>query len=445
MRNILIIGAGLSAPSLIKYLLDFSNSNVWKLTVADLTLEAAQKKIGNHPNGKAIRLDVQNSAQRRSEISNADMVISMLPAHFNAMLAADCIEFKKDLVTPSYVSDDMKRLDEKARQANVLLMNEIGVDPGLDHISAMQTIDKIKEKGGELLSFKSFTGGLVAPEFDNNPWGYKFTWNPRNVVLAGQGVAKFIEQGLYKYLPHHQLFRRLESLSIPGYGEFEGYANRDSIKYRELYGLHKIPTIYRGTLRRPGYCKAWDIFVQLGITDDSYSIEGSENLTYRQFIDSFLEFSAAESIESKLCRYLKINEDSIELEKLTWLGLFEDKKIGLKKATPAQILQHLLEEKWKFEPGDKDMIVMCHKFEYRLHNDIYQIKSYLVAIGEDQPYTAMANTVGLPLGIIVKLILNGNIKKKGVQIPISKDIYGPTLKELEQYKICFHDEEKLMT
>ncbi len=442
MRKILLIGAGLSSSSLIRYLLEQSAINNWQLTVGDLSLELAQKKIGDYPNGKAICFDVNNAEQRKSEIKKADIVISMLPKHFHSIVALNCIEFKKNLVTPSYVSDDIKMLDRKARQAGVLLMNEIGVDPGLDHLSAMYNIDKIKEKGGELISFKSFTGGLIAPEFDNNPWRYKFTWNPRNVVMAGRGVAKFIENGQYKYIPYHQLFGRTEILSILNYGEFEGYANRDSVKYREIYGLHNIPTIYRGTLRRPEFCKAWNIFVQLGLTDDSYIIEDSETMTYQQFINSFLPDRSLESVKIKLCQYLDVAENSDEIEKLSWLDLFDDKKIGLKNATPAQILLHLLEQKWKLDPGDRDMIVMHHIFDYRLKNKNYQLTSSLVVIGEEQPYTAMANTVGLPVGIIVKLIINSKIKLTGVQIPTAKEVYEPALKDLEKFGICFVDEEK---
>ncbi len=232
----------------------------------------------------------------------------------------------------------------------------------------MKVLDEIRDQGGKMLVFESFTGGLVAPESDNNPWNYKFTWNPRNVVLAGQGsAAKFYQEGRYKYIPYNKLFRRTETIEIEGYGKFEGYANRDSLGYREVYRLNEIPTIYRGTLRRPGYCRAWDAFVQLGATDDSYVLEGSEDMTYRQFINSFLPYNPNDSVELKLKHYLRLWDDSPIFEKLEWLGIFSEKKVGLKDATPAQILQKILEEKWSLDPDDKDMLVMWHKFGFELN------------------------------------------------------------------------------
>jgi len=291
-----------------------------------------------------------------------------------------------------------------------------------------------------MLGFESFTGGLVAPENDNNPWNYKFTWNPRNVVLAGQGQAvKFIQEGQYKYIPYQKLFRRTEIIEIEGYGRFEGYANRDSLRYRSIYGLEDIKTIYRGTLRRVGFCRAWDVFVQLGATDDSYIMEGSETMTHRQFINSFLAYNLHDSVEIKLMQYLHIDQDSELMEKLKWLGIFDNTIIGLKNATPAQILQNILEKKWSLDEGDKDMIVMWHKFNYELDGKKHQRESSLVVLGDDSHHTAMAKTVGLPLAIATRLILEGKINLKGVIIPIHKQIYEPVLNELKQYGINFKD------
>ena len=242
----------------------------------------------------------------------------------------------------------------------------MGVDPGIDHMSAMRVINRIREQGHELLCFETFTGGLIAPESDNNPWNYKITWNPRNVVLAGQGgPARFIQEGTYKYIPYHRLFRRTEIIDIEGYGKFEGYANRDSLKYIEKYNLQDVPTVYRGTLRRPGFCRAWDVFVQLGATDDSFTLQNTEDMTYKEFINSFLYYSLEDPVRTKLYQYMHIDQDSDVREKLEWLGIFSDEKIGLKNATPAQILEQLICEKWALEPGDKDMLVMWHKFIYR--------------------------------------------------------------------------------
>lgn len=442
MKNIFIIGAGRSSSSLIKYMLDHADEMDWNITVGDISRELAESKIKGHPRAKAIEFDVKSDIHRLREISAADIVVSMLPAFMHVDVAKDCVGLNKHMVTASYVSDEMKALDEEAKKAGVVLMNEIGVDPGIDHLSAMQVLDKIREKGGKMLLFESFTGGLVAPEYDNNPWGYKFTWNPRNVVLAGQGgAAKFIQEGTYKYIPYHKLFRRTERMEIGEYGWFEGYANRDSLKYRSVYGLEDIPTIYRGTLRRPGYCKAWDIFVQLGLTDDSYVIEDSENMTYREFINLFLAYNPNDSVELKVKHYLKIDDDSFIMEKLEWLGLFTDTKIGLKKATPAQILQHILEQKWSLDKDDKDMIVMWHKFGYELNGSKKQLESSMVVIGDDQTYTAMAKTVGIPVAIATKLILNGTIQTPGVHVPIIKEIYEPMLAELSEFGIHFYEKE----
>jgi saccharopine dehydrogenase-like NADP-dependent oxidoreductase len=441
MKHIFIIGAGRSATSLIDYLLKYSSSENWKVTVGDLTKELAENKIKGHPNGRAIAFDIQNNVQREEEIKNADIVVSMLPAHMHIPVAKDCVNFKKHMVTASYVSKEMQALDKDARDAGVLLLNEIGVDPGIDHMSAMKIIDEIRAKGGKVTAFESFTGGLLAPESEkNNPWKYKFSWNPRNVVLAGQGIVKFIQENKYKYIPYHRVFRRTEIVEIEGYGKFEGYANRDSLKYREIYGLEDVKTIYRGTFRRPGFCKAWDIFVQLGATDDSYTVEGSENMTYREFFNSFLAWHSADTVELKLMHYMKLDQDDVEiLEKLEWLDIYKNTRIGIKDATPAQILQHILEQKWTLQPEDRDMIVMWHKFDYELDGKEGKAESSLVVTGEDRVNTAMSKTVGLPAAIATRMILNNKINAKGVVIPVSKEIYQPCLQELEEYGVNFNE------
>ncbi|WBX71740.1 saccharopine dehydrogenase family protein [Tenacibaculum retecalamus] len=439
MRNILIIGAGRSCSSLIKYLLDKSTSENLHLTIGDVSIENATSIINNHKNATAIELDVFNAAQRTEAVKNADIVISMLPARFHIEVAKDCINYNKHMVTASYVSDEMKALDEQAKTKGLVFMNEIGLDPGIDHMSAMQIIDKIHDKGAKMLLFESFTGGLVAPESDTNLWNYKFTWNPRNVVLAGQGgAAMFIQENTYKYIPYHKLFRRTEFLNIDGYGKFEGYANRDSLKYRSIYNLENVPTMYRGTIRKVGFSRAWNVFVQLGMTDDSYTIENSKNLSYRDFTNLFLAYSPTDSVELKFRSYLKIDQDDIMWDKFLELDIFNaDKKISLANATPAEILQEILSEKWTLEADDKDMIVMHHKFGYEDKQEKYQIESSMVIKGDDQTYTAMAKTVGLPVAMATLRILNGNITTPGVQLPITKEVYAPILKELEEYGITF--------
>jgi saccharopine dehydrogenase-like NADP-dependent oxidoreductase len=381
-------------------------------------------------------------SQRQDAIQKADIVISMLPAHLHIEVAKDCIAYKKHMVTASYISDAMQDLDALAKENNLIFMNEIGLDPGIDHMSAMKVIDEIKVKGGKMLLFESFCGGLVAPESDTNLWNYKFTWAPRNVVLAGQGgAAKFLQEGTYKYIPYCTLFRRTEFLEVEGYGKFEAYSNRDSLKYLDVYGLNDVLTLYRGTIRRVGFSKAWNMFVQLGMTDDSYVMENSENMSYRQFVNSFLPYHPTDSVEIKMRLILKIDQDDIMWDKLLELDLFNPHKIvGLKDATPAQILEKILSDSWTLQPNDKDMIVMYHKFGYELDGKKQQIDSKMVCLGEDQTYTAMAKTVGLPVAMATLLILNGKIKTPGVQLPIREEVYLPILKELEEYGVVFKEQ-----
>ena len=442
MKKIVIFGAGRSSTSLIEYLLSIAEEQNLLITLLDYNEELAKSKINNHKFGEAHFIDANNPNERLKFIKESQLVISMLPAHMHLGIVKDAIHEKVHVITPSYVTEEIRSLNADAQNNDVLILNEMGLDPGIDHMSAKKIIDEIEDNGGKLTGFESFTGGLVAPESDDNPWNYKFTWNPRNVVLAGQGgAAKFIQEGKYKYIPYNKLFRRTEIIEIEGYGKFEGYANRDSLRYRSVYGLNEIPTMYRGTLRKIGFCRAWNVFVQLGLTDDSYVIEGSENMTNRDFIYSFLAYNPHDSVELKLRHYLGIEQDDYIWEKLVWLGLFEDKKIGLKNATPAQILQKILQNKWSLREEDKDMIVMWHKFNFSQKGVDKEIRSHMVYIGKDTQFTAMSDTVGLPLGIAAKLLLSGKIKDRGVKLPIEREIYLPVLSELEQLGITFEEKE----
>ena len=443
MREILIVGAGKSTSVLINYLLEQAGKEDLFLRIGDIDLENAKKACNNNSKCEAFELDVFNAESREPAIKRADIVISMLPARFHIEVAKDCVKFEKNMVTASYISDEMKALDEEVKSKGLVFMNEIGVDPGIDHMSAMQVIDKIRDKGGKMLLFESFTGGLVAPESDNNLWNYKFTWNPRNVVVAGQGgVAEFIQEGKYKYIPYHRLFRRTEFLEIKGHGKFEGYANRNSLKYQSIYGLENALTLYRGTIRKVGFSRAWNMFVQLGMTDDSFQMKDSEDMSYRDFINSFLPYSPSDSVELKVRHNLKIDQDDIMWDKLIELDLFNpNKKIGIKNATPAQALQKILMDKWSLSHDDKDMIVMYHKFGYELNGEKKQIDSTMVHIGENQSNTAMAKTVGLPVAMATIMILNGEIETPGVQLPIRKEVYGPLLKKLEAHGIKFEEKE----
>ena len=444
MQTVLILGAGLSSTTLIKYFLDHSQHQ-WKIRVGDIHLNNAVDRLNGHPDGEAFRFDVHDPVQRRKEVEQASIVISMLPARMHHLVAECCVELGRDMVTASYLSPAIRALDQEARKKGIVLMNECGVDPGIDHMSAMQMINSIRDEGLDLKAFESSTGGLVAPGYENNPWRYKFTWNPRNVVLAGSDGARFLHNGKFKYIPYHKVFSRIETIRVPNLGAFEVYGNRDSLTYRETYGLHNLKTMFRGTIRRPGFCEAWDIFVQLGATDDTYIMEQTEEMTYRDFINSFMAYRTDIPVEQKLLNYLGLERDSDMMERLRWLGIFDDTRIGISGLTPAKILQKILEEKWQLEPNDKDMIVMQHQFDFEKEGSWKKRYSTMVCIGQDTKHTAMSMTVGLPLAMVARRILEGDYREKGVQLPIQPEIYNPVLDELKEYGISFTEEEVIVS
>lgn len=441
MSRILIIGAGRSSSSLIDYLLLNAKQHAWHITIADANKQTVESKIAKYMDvASAVEFDVHNTVLREQLISNADLVVSMLPAFMHGDVAKDCVRLGKHLATASYVSTEMKELDAEAKKKNLLLLNECGLDPGIDHASAMKVIHELHDKGAKITGFKSFCGGLVAPESNDNPWGYKFSWNPRNVILAGQGTAQFIEEGHLKFIPYNRIYTQIETIEVDGYGKFDAYANRDSIGYKEPYGLDEASTMLRGTLRFPGYCKAWNVFVKLGLTDDSYKIKHADSLTYTDLLQSFLP-KGKTSVKEKLIQFMGKDIDDDVINKLEYLELFSNKPIKLKEGSPAELLQNLLEEKWLLKHGDKDMIVMQHQFEYELRGASKKLNSSLVVIGDDEVHTAMAKTVGLPLAITIKNFLTGKFKLYGVQIPIVKEIYEPMLEELEALGIIFVEKE----
>jgi saccharopine dehydrogenase-like NADP-dependent oxidoreductase len=439
-ENILILGAGKSTPVLIEYLLRSAKNKSRQVILADISREAAESKVKDHPPAIAKALDIKNETERKKLIQQADVVISMLPPNFHAAVAADCVEASKHFFSASYTSTDIKKLESKIKEKNLFFLNECGLDPGLDHMSAMRLMDREREKGHIITLYKSFCGGLMAPEHADNPWNYKLTWNPRNVVLAGQGVSSFIRNGFYKFIPYHMLFKRIEKVHFPELGTYEGYPNRDSLSYREIYGLDQIPTILRGTLRTQGFCQAWNVLVQLGLTDDSYELNLPEGFTYRMLTNTFLPYDPNNSVEDKIKILLPDVTDAI-LEKLGWLGLFDESPMALRKGSPAVILQHLLEEKWKLNPKDKDMVLMQHQLDVVVGDKKKRIVSSLIVKGDDQTYTAMAKTVGLPLGIAVDLFLEGEFTRRGLLIPTRKDIYSPILKRLKAVGIAFEERE----
>jgi saccharopine dehydrogenase-like NADP-dependent oxidoreductase len=441
-NSILILGAGRSSSSLINYLLDQAKIYSWQITVGDFSEQAAKDRIGNAAQAKAIRFDITDTESSSKAIASADVVVSLIPAHLHPLVAKICLAEKKHLLTASYVSDEMKSFHEEAQKKGLLFLNECGLDPGIDHMSAMQVIDKIKADGGKLTSFESFTGGLIAPDTDpENPWRYKFTWNPRNVVMAGQSTAKYLQEGQYKFIPYQQLFQRITPVTVPGFGEYEGYANRDSLKYLETYGLDGIKTMLRGTLRNKGYCSAWNVLVQLGCCDDTFNMEGVGAMSHKDFMDSFLDSHSTQSVEEKISSIFKLLLNGEEMKRLRWSGLFSNEKIGLEKGTPAQVLEHILNKRWKLAIGDKDFIVMWHRFRFEMGGKRKEIQAYFTTTGDDEINTAMAKTVGLPLAISAKLLMLGKIKSRGVAIPVIKEIYDPVLEELGKLGIKLVEKE----
>ncbi|MEJ7643581.1 MAG: saccharopine dehydrogenase C-terminal domain-containing protein [Chryseolinea sp.] len=441
MNQILILGAGRSSGSLINYLLQQAKLFKWQITVGDFSEAAAIERLGQDPAGKAIRFDINDDLASRPAIAAADVIISVLPAHYHIMVARYCLMLRKHLLTASYVTDEMMSLHDEARQNNLLFMNECGLDPGIDHMSAMQVIDQIKSRNGKLVSFESFTGGLIAPETDpQNPWRYKFTWNPRNVVMAGQSTARFLQEGEFKYIPYQQLFSRTTNVTVEGI-EYEGYANRDSLKYLDTYGLSGIQTMLRGTLRNKGFCSAWNILVQLGCCDDQLVMENVSQLTHRTFLDSFLDFHPHASVSEKIITKFKLEPHGEEIRRLSWSGLFSNERVDLKLGTPAQVLEHILSKKWKLSPGEKDFVVMWHRFVFEQDGMKKEIQAHLTATGENEIETAMSRAVGLPLGIVASLLLQGKIASRGVVIPVMREVYDPVLKALGKLGISLQERE----
>ena len=438
-----MLGAGRSTSVLIHYLLEHASQWSAVITVGDQSYEAALAKVENHSSGNAVAFDAMNEPLRKEQIAGHDIIVSMLPPAMHLLVAQDCIHFKKHLLTASYVSPELQLLNEEVKKAGLLFMCEMGLDPGIDHMSAMKIIHGIQMNGGEIISFKSGTGGLVAPEYDDNPWHYKITWNPRNVVLAGQSTAQYLENGIQKFVPYHRIFTTTEKFKITNFGKFEAYPNRDSLAYISKYRLSGIKTILRLTLRKEGFCEAWDALVQLGLTEDSYVLPKTNHMTYSEWLEGYLPEKKkwkGKSLRTRVSKFLDAKDGTIE--RMEWLGLFSNEKIPLESGTPAQILQELIERKWRMEPADNDMIIMRHEIDYILEGKKLNNVSTLILKGEDATHTAMAKTVGLPLGIMVRLLLQYEVFLTGVHIPVMTQVYEPVLKELETYGINFRDEEE---
>lgn len=435
MKNILVIGAGRTSSSLIKYLLSKSAESGWFVTIADQSFELAEQKAGDHPRAKAIKFNVMDDDERGAQIAKADIVVSLLPETHHTHLIKDCIKHRAHLVTASYISSEMASYDKQVKDVGLIFLNEMGLDPGIDHMDTMRLITKVKNNGGKLISLRSFGGGLVAPESDDNPWGYKITWNPMNVVIAGMASARYVQDGKLRIVPYNRLFLDTHIVDVPELGKFEAYPNRDSIKYRRIYSVPRIPNVFRGSMRKIGFCKAWNALVKIGLTDNRYIVPDSHNLTYREWLSFYLQNKNGSDIKQALMDFLNESNGSEIIDKIEWLGLMSDKKIKLKDATPSEILLDLLNQKWKFKENDRDMVILHTEVEYEIENRVEKIISSYIVKGEPGFNTAMSSTVGLPLGIAVNLILSKKVKEKGVIIPIHQDIYKPALKELAELGI----------
>ncbi len=442
-----MFGAGKSATVLISYLLENAEKESWLLKLVDSNLELAKSKLKESTYGVAISFDINQEEQRKELISQVDLIISMLPPHLHFLVAKDCAKLGKHLLTASYLDENINSLSDEIKNKDVLFLCEMGLDPGIDHMSAMKIIGDIKEDGGSVHSFKSHCGGLVAPESDDNPWHYKISWNPRNILMAGQSGAHYVENKKEIKLTHAELFSSIRLVDIPELGNFAWYPNRDSASYSALYDLENAGTFIRTTLRHPEFILGWKYVLKLGLTDETkrYATDGKSLADF--FTEHFSILGKPDKVSFqdwiKLNGNIETNQLEMILNQLLFLGI-DDHETWIDKGfcSAADIMEFILQKKLALLPNDRDMIVMLHEIGYTLGSKKYEIQSCLIVKGENNLNTAMAKTVGLPLGIAAKLILNGRIKERGIHIPVSKEIYEPVLTELESVGIVFKETVK---
>ncbi len=430
--SILIIGAGKSATVLIQYLQQKAVENDWYIVLADGDAATAKNKWNNAPNGTALGVDIENEIDRQNLVQKADIVVSMLPAHLHFLVAKDCLHFEKPLFTASYVDDNMRSIAAEIESKQLLFLCEMGLDPGIDHMSAMAIIDEIHAKGGKITSFKSHCGGLVAPESDDNPWHYKISWNPRNIILAGKAGAIYLENGATVNKDYGQIFDQTPIVDVAGVGPLAYYPNRNSLSYIDTYQLHGVKDFVRTTLRYPAFCTGWNAIVQLQLTDETV-ITIAPNTSVKNWFDQHIQ---SKGLEDQLAKCL---QDPALKQQLEFIGLYENTLIPAQFNSNATILQWLLEGKWKLADTDKDLVVMLHEIEYSIGSRPFKIDSSMVLTGDDAIHTAMAKTVGLPLAMGVCAYLKGEIKMTGLHIPMDARIYQPILKSLAQEGIVFQE------
>ncbi len=438
-KQVLVFGAGKSATCLIDYIIKEAGLHGWQVTVADADLGLAKSKAGNHAYANAVAVQVENDAERQVLVQQADIVISLLPPALHFLVAKDCVQFSKHLLTASYTDNNIRILQPAIEEKQLLFLCEMGLDPGIDHMSAMQLIHRIENEGGIITSFVSHCGGLVAPESDDNPWHYKISWNPRNVVMAGKAGAVYRQGNQIKKMGYDNLFDAGRVVSMPGLGELSWYPNRDSLDYIPVYGLEKVETFIRTTLRYPEFCLGWKHIVELQLTDETV-LYNTDNMTLQDF------FTQHFVLQQLTARVKELQQQSAVFnQQLLWLGT-EDNTTLINKGhcSAMDVLQFALEKKLVLNAADKDMIVMLHEIEYLLQGKKYCVKSHLLVKGDDNLRTAMAKTVGLPLGIAAKLLLEGKIKLTGLHIPVIAAIYEPVLAELQQHGISFHENTAIL-
>lgn len=443
MKNILLLGAGRTAFFLVKYLLNACEAHNWHLTVGDYNLDNIDDIAPDHPKLTKIKFDVSDTELAAQSVGGSDIVISLLPAQYHIVVGKICLELNKDFLSASYVSDDFKALAGEVEKKGLLFLKETGLDPGIDHMSAMRLLNDIRGRGGQIQKFYSYTGGLMSPRHIENPWEYKFTWNPMFVVTAGRDGGMYLRDGHIKRIPYHRLFKEIDELHMPGYGVFDAYYNRNSLKYIKEYELNDVDTVVRYTLRRQGFCEAWHPLVALGLTDNIHEFDFDQPLTNRQFLDLFIRMGEG-SLEERVSRAINQPIDSDVFAKLKWIGLFDEREIPISTGTSASFLKEVLASKWKMEANEKDMIYMAHVCYYELNGKTFKHKSYLAVEGENRSETAMAKTVGLPLAIAAKQRLLGEISLTGLHIPTRKELYEPILNELSQHGIGFEEIEEVV-
>ncbi len=439
MKKVLVLGAGLVTRPHVEYLLDVPGFHV---TVASRTLSKAQALIGDRPNGTAVQLDVNDKAKLRELIAHNDLAVSMLPYVYHPVVAEYCIELKKDMVTTSYVSDAMQAFDGAAREAGVLILNEVGVDPGIDHMSAMEIIDRVRKDGGQVVSFTSYCGGLPAPEANTNPLGFKFSWTPRGVLLAGKNAARWREDGKEKDIPGEELFDNYWPVHIEGLGEFEGYPNRNSLPYADIYTIPDARTIFRGTLRNVGWCETLRKLVDAGwMSDEAIDLTG---FTFGQLTAKLLGTPGTD-VRQEAKERMSITADSYAFKNLEWLGLFSDEPLPLTTGSPLDVLAAHMGAKMSYDEGERDMLIMQHEFIAEYPDRKEKITSTMIDYGIPHGDTSMSRTVGLPAAIAARMILQGEVKLTGVHRATIPEIYDPVLAELKEMGIGFTEKVEPIT